>query len=136
MFSDSPDSQWDVSNARRLELSADILTALDNKYVGVPNLLANVSLALDFKFTRALPSTATVAGGRVVKALNTSMLHDCHTGLELKKLMKLDCSHPLNPDGSTKNASVRFSRVFNANYILGQTNKFSAIDRETLELGD
>lgn len=51
------------------------------------------------------------------------MLHDCKTGLQLAKLAELDCqTNPKNPDGSYRNATVRFSRVFNPNYVLGQTD--------------
>jgi hypothetical protein len=39
--------------------------------------IANISLAITYKFGRNAPSTAKTAEGTVLKTLNYSLLHDC-----------------------------------------------------------
>lgn len=129
MFTRSPDATWAISGRRKAELSRDVGKALNRVQ---PNLIANVSLALDFALTRDLPETAKVAGGRVIKDLDYTFRPDCLTGKQLRVMMDFDCnSNPLNEDGSPKKGSATFSQALNPNYILGQTDKFAEISRET-----
>jgi hypothetical protein len=53
-----------------------------DKAVNTPegNKIANVSLQIDYMFTRKFPSAATIASKKSVKNLNYSMDFDCQTG--------------------------------------------------------
>jgi len=96
---------------------------------GAGSTSVNVSLALDFKFTRAAPAEALVARASVNRTLNYSRLDDCHTGKQLKQFVELDCSEPRHPDGSSKNVSILFTKALIPDYVLGQTKSAEVLSR-------
>lgn len=107
MFGESSENRWIVSDADSRQLDKDILKTVNKPQ---PNQIANVSLVLDLKFSRNLPSTALISSGRIEKQLNYSLMHDCHTGQQLRKFSEMDCTiGKFNPDGSLKNVSIEFA---------------------------
>ena len=71
------DNSWSISHDNQLQLWRDI-----DKAVLTPpgNKVANVSLQIDYMFTRKFPSTATIASKKTIKPLNYSYDFDCQTG--------------------------------------------------------
>lgn len=51
-----------------------------------------------YVFTRENPSDSKVTKGKEFKILNYSMLEDCLTAQQLKRLANVNCSDPLSSD--------------------------------------
>lgn len=78
-----------------------------------------MSLRLKYEFERENPpGEDRFSTGSVEKGLNMSLLEDCITGQQLRRLAAMDCSDPAQINSPTE---IHFSQVYARNLILGAT---------------
>lgn len=69
-------------------MASDITKSLNRPQ---PNQIANFTLAIDFRFKRALPAEAITSTRTILKDLDYTNYYDCMTGKEITNLVFLDC---------------------------------------------
>lgn len=131
IMSDFSDRTWDITGENEELLKNGILQSV-NMPDGGGSLIANVSLALNYKFTRKAPDTAKTATSTFFKTLNYTKYHDCQTGLQLKKFAEFDCTDPLDADGKTKYTEIYFTQAYDPYLILGQSAGIKEVIRDKL----
>lgn len=87
----------------------------------------NISLQLDFHFTRAYPDTALIAFLKNNRSLDYEFFNDCNTGQELLRYSQFQCGKINDKSLST---SIIFTQAFNPALVLGQNNWITEVQEK------
>lgn len=110
-------------------MDQDLRRAFDKDIYSVPKPKRkfNVSLAIDYQFTRKNPPETKVTKGDAVRTLDVNYFEDCITAKKLQEVASLNCDDPINHN---KSLEVIFYSAFNSELVLGSTPKTYPIIRK------
>lgn len=115
------DKKMALSRQALVDLKADIVEKSKH-----PKTL-NISLQLDFHFTRAYPDTALIAFLKNNRSLDYDFYNDCNTGQELLRYSNFQCGRISDKSLST---SVIFTQAYNPALVLGQNNWITEVQEK------
>lgn len=117
-----PDVQWTVDKLRRQQILKDLTSAAQS----IDSSNWNFGLIIQYEFERENPPEFETAKGKQERTMNATLLEDCITAKQFKKLTDMDCANPANAGES---ATIRFAQAVASNLILGATDSVTPLYR-------
>jgi hypothetical protein len=115
------DSEWEINYYRMKMMDKDLKRAFDKEVYSETNYAKrkyNVSLSIDYDFTRKNPPETKETKGKATRTLDVNYLEDCLTAKGLQEMAALDCDDPKNLN---KSLEIVFYSAFNSELVLGST---------------